>query len=67
MSDRDALMEWYLKYGERGIEFRSLGDVDKRFFVLYSHDWIDDTITTDKANYMLKITPKGLEFIKNGT
>ena len=66
VSDRDALVEWYLKYGERGIECRSLGDVDKRFVILFYHDWLEDTAARDFSKYVLKIAPKGLEFIKNG-
>jgi hypothetical protein len=65
--DRDALMEWYLKYGERGIEFRRLADVDARFVVLYYDDWLEDVTQRDYSKYVLKVTTKGLEFIKNGT
>ena len=67
MSDRDALMEWYIKYGERGIECRRLGDLDQQFVILFYHDWLKDTAARDFSKYVLKITPKGLEFIKNGT
>lgn len=67
MSDRDALMEWYIKYGERGIECRRLGDLDARFVILFYHDWLEDTTTRDFSKYTLKIAPKGLEFIRNGT
>jgi len=67
VSDRDALMEWYLKYGERSIEFRRLGDVYTRFVRLYYDDWLEDSTPRDFSKYVLKITPKGLEFIKNGT
>ena len=65
--DRDALVEWYLKYGERGIEFRRLGDVYTRFVRLYYDDWLEDTTPRDFSKHVLKISPKGLEFIKNGT
>ena len=66
MSDRDALMEWYLKYGERSIELKRLGDLDKRVVGLYYDDWLEDVAPMDFSKYVLKITPKGLEFIKNG-
>ena len=66
MSDRDTLMEWYIKYGERGIECRRLGDVDPRFVILLYHDWLEGTASRDFSKCVLKITPKGLEFIKNG-
>ena len=64
--DRDALVEWYLKYGERGIEFRRLGDVYTRFVRLYYDDWLEDTTPRDFSKHVLKISPIGLEFIKNG-
>ena len=66
MSDRDALVEWYIKYGERGIECRRLGDLDKRVVILFYHDWLEDTAARDFSKYVLKIAPRGLEFIKNG-
>ena len=66
VSDRDALMEWYLKYGERSIELKRLGDLDKRVVGLYYDDWLEDVAPMDFSKYVLKITPKGLEFIKNG-
>ena len=66
MSDRDALMEWYIKYGERGIEYRRLMDVDERVVGLYYDDWLEDVAPMDVSKYVLKITTKGLEFIKNG-
>ena len=66
MIDRDALMEWYIKYGERGIEYRRLMDVDERVVGLYYDDWLEDTAASDVSKYVLKITTKGLEFIKNG-
>lgn len=67
VSDRGALVEWYLTYGERSIEFRRLMDVDKRFVVLYYNDWLEDMVARNLSKYVFKITPKGLEFIKNGT
>ena len=67
VSDRDALVEWYLKYGERSIECGRLVDVDARFVRLFYHDWLKDTAARDLSKYVLKIAPKGLEFIKNGT
>ena len=66
VSDRDALMEWYIKYGERGIEYRRLMDVDERVVGLYYDDWLEDVAPMDVSKYVLKITTKGLEFIKNG-
>ena len=66
MSNRDALVEWYLKYGERGIECKRLSDVDPRFVILLYHDWLEGTASRDVSKYVLKITPKGLEVIKNG-
>ena len=66
MSDRDALMEWYLKYGERSIECKRLMDVDERFVGIYYDDWLEDVAPMDVSKYVLKITTKGLEFIKNG-
>ena len=67
VSNRDALMEWYIKYGERGIECRRLGDLDKRVVGLYYDDWLEDVTPREFSKYVLKITPKGLEVIKNGT
>ena len=66
MSNRDALVEWYLKYGERSIELKRLSDVDERVVGLYYDDWLEDVAPMDVSKYVLKITTKGLEFIKNG-
>ena len=66
VSDRDTLMEWYIKYGERGIECRRLGDLDQQFVILFYHDWLEDVTPREFSKYVLKIAPRGLEFIKNG-
>ena len=62
---RDSLVEWYLRYGERGV-FRTerIPHDDPLGAAYYSNYIKGDGYNIGGTNF--KITPEGIEVLKNG-
>lgn len=62
---RDSLLEWYLHYGEREVDISSL-------FGTKEWTWLRDAwhsqyiVPTRKAPDEYKLSPEGIEALKNG-
>ena len=62
---RDSLMEWYLQYGERGVDVSGL--IGTKEWVGLRAAWPSQyIISTRNALDEYKITPEGIEALKNG-
>ena len=62
---RDSLMEWYLHYGEREVYVSGL--IGTKEWTRLRDAWHSPCIVpTRNAPYKYKITPEGIEALKNG-
>ena len=75
VSDRDALRDilslWYLQYGTRYVDYflvkESTGvDINQFLYMRNKLGYVAYYSETSE-DYLVLITPEGLEFIKNGT
>jgi hypothetical protein len=68
---RDSLYLWYLQYGTRDIDYflakKSTGFNSAQFFYIKNNLRYIAYCSEVSEDYLVHITPKGLEFIKNGT
>lgn len=71
MEIREYLRLWYLQYGTRDVDYflvkKSTGFTSEQFFYIKNNLMYIAYYSDVSADYLVHITPKGLEFIKNGT
>ncbi len=62
---RDSLMEWYLHYGEREVDVSGL--IGTKEWTRLRDAWRSQCIVpTRKATDEYKLSPEGIEVLKNG-
>ena len=70
MDVSDILSSWYLQYGTRDVDYflvkESTGFTSDQFFSIKNKLRYIAYYSETSEDYLVHITPKGLEFIKNG-
>jgi len=70
MDVREILSSWYLQYGTRDVDYflakKSVGFDLEQFYYIKNNLMYIAYYSGTSNDYLVHITPKGLEFIKNG-